>query len=115
VVLANAVNAQSERVRIGVLQSSGAVVPTRTVGGNLVYAADGRSLRFEIDVTTPGGGDEPVYPAGIGSYGPGTVVRGSDGKLYQCRPFPASGWCNQAPAAYAPATGWAWQDAWIAR
>ena len=115
--LASAVNAQSQLARIGVLQSDGQVVPTRTVGGNLVYAANGRTLRFEIDVTGPGGGggDEPVYPAGIGTYGPGTVVRGSDGKLYECRPFPASGWCNQAPAAYAPGSGWAWADAWIAR
>ena len=115
--LASAANAQSQLARIGVLQSDGQVVPTRTVGGNLVYAANGRTLRFEIDVTGPGGGggDEPVYPAGIGTYGPGTVVRGSDGKLYECRPFPASGWCNQAPAAYAPGSGWAWADAWIAR
>ncbi|MBY0279231.1 lytic polysaccharide monooxygenase [Candidatus Binatia bacterium] len=115
VALAKAVNAQSQLVHIGVLQQSGDVVPTRTIGGNLVYAANGRSLRFEVDVTGPGGGDEPVYPAGIGTYGPGTVVRGSDGRLYECRPFPASGWCNQAPAAYAPGTGWAWGDAWIAR
>ena len=115
VALASAVNAQSRLARIGVLQSSGDVVPTRTVGGNLVYAADGRSLRFEIDVTARGGGDEPVYPAGIGTYGPGTVVRGGDGRLYECGPFPASGWCNQAPAAYARGTGFAWADAWIAR
>lgn len=115
--LADAVNATSQLARIGVLQSDGRVVPTRAVGGNLVYATNGRSLRFEIDVTGPGGGggDEPVYPAGIGSYGPGTVVRGSDGRLYECRPFPASGWCNQAPDAYAPGTGRAWGDAWIAR
>ncbi|MFN8600152.1 MAG: lytic polysaccharide monooxygenase [Candidatus Binatia bacterium] len=114
-VLADAVNAQSQLARIGVLQGDGRVVPTRTVGGNLVYAANGRSLRFEIDVTGAGGGggDEPVYPAGIGTYGPGTVVRGSDGKLYECRPFPASGWCNQAPDAYAPGSGYAWSDAWV--
>lgn len=117
IALADAVNAQSQLARIGVLETSGDVVPTRTVGGNLVYAANGRSLRFEIDVTGPGGGggDEPVYPAGIGTYGPGTIVRGGDGRLYECRAFPASGWCNQAPAAYAPGTGWAWSDAWIAR
>ena len=113
--LANAVNAQSRLARIGVLQDSGEVVPVKTVGGNLVYAADGRSLRFEIDVTAPGGGDEPIYPAGLGTFGAGAVVRGSDGRLYECRPFPASGWCNQAPAAYAPGSGWAWQDAWVVR
>lgn len=116
--LAQAVNTRSSLARIGVLKPSGKVVPTREVNGNFVYAADGRGLRFEIDVTAPGGGgggNEPVYPAGIGSYGPGTVVRGTDGKLYECRPFPASGWCNQAPHAYAPMTGFAWADAWTAR
>jgi len=117
-VLARAVNARSTLARIGVLKPSGKIVPSKQVNDNFVYAADGRGLRFEIDVTGPGGGGgggEPVYPAGIGSYGPGTRVRGSDGALYECRPFPASGWCNQAPSAYAPATGSAWQDAWIKR
>ena len=115
--LATAVNQQSKDARIGVLQPSGNVVPNKKLNGNFVYAGDGRSLRFEIDVTRPGGGggNEPVYPAGIGSYGPGTVVRGSDGARYECRPFPASGWCNQAPNAYAPGTGYAWGDAWIKR
>lgn len=117
-VLAQAVNRAAQHARIGVLQASGEVVPTKKVNGNLVYAADGRSLRFEIDVTAPGGGgggNDLVYPAGIGGYGPGSVVRGSDGKLYECRPFPASGWCNQAPNAYAPGTGFAWADAWTQR
>jgi chitin-binding protein len=113
VALAQRVNAQSQLARIGVLTPSGDVAPTTTVNGNLVYAANGRRLRFAIDVTAPGGGSAPLYPSSIGTYGPGTVVRGSDGALYACRPFPASGWCNQAPAAYAPGTGWAWSDAWI--
>jgi chitin-binding protein len=114
--LAQQVNERSQLARIGVLQPSGAVVPDKRVNGNFVYAAAGRRLRFEIDVTQPGGGgNEPVYPSGIGGYGPGTVVRGSDGALYECRPFPNSGWCNQAPNAYAPGTGFAWADAWIKR
>jgi len=117
-VLVQKVNQESSYARIGVLQPSGEIVPTRKVGGNFVYASDGRSLRFEIDVTRPGGGgggNEPVYPNGIGGYGPGTVVRGTDGARYECRPFSASGWCNQAPDAYAPGTGFAWADAWIER
>lgn len=116
--LAREVNAESQLVRIGVLDATGSVVPTRRVNGNHVYAAAGLNLRFEIEVTRPGGGGggEPVYPAGIGSYGPGTLVRGAaDGLLYECRPFPASGWCNQAPQAYAPGVGFAWTDAWIRR
>jgi chitin-binding protein len=113
--LAQRVNEQSQHARIGVLQSSGDVVPSKLVNGNFVYAAGGRSLRFEIDVTRPGGGNAPIYPGGLGTYAAGTVVRGGDGALYECRPFPASGWCNQAPNAYAPGTGYAWQDAWLKR
>lgn len=60
-----------------------------------------------------GSGYDYVYPQGIGSYQPGqTVVLGSDGLRYRCRPFPNGGWCNVAGTAYAPGTGWAWQDAW---
>ena len=54
-----------------------------------------------------------VYPAGLGSYQPGTVVLGEDNELYECRPFPNAGWCNQAPDYYAPGTGSNWRDAWI--
>jgi hypothetical protein len=32
--------------------------------------------------------------------------------LYQCKPFPFSGWCNGAAWAYAPGTGIYWNDAW---
>jgi chitin-binding protein len=116
--LAKRVNATSPIARIGVLSSSGSVVATKRLNGNLVYGAAGRSLSFEVDVSRPGGGatgGEPVYPSGIGGYGPGSVVRGSDGSLYECRPFPSSGWCNQAPAYYAPGSGSHWSDAWMRR
>ncbi|KAG1402915.1 hypothetical protein G6F59_012828 [Rhizopus arrhizus] len=54
------------------------------------------------------------YRAGIGSYLPGqTVVKGTDGKLYACRPFPEGAWCNINAEAYRPGTGSAWRDAWI--
>jgi hypothetical protein len=62
---------------------------------------------------TPTTGAIRTYPTGIGSYGPGTNVHGTNGLLYQCRPFPYSGWCNQAPPYHAPGTGWNWQDAWV--
>jgi hypothetical protein len=35
----------------------------------------------------------------------------SGGNLYQCRPYPYTGWCGIS-AAYAPGTGYAWMDAW---
>ncbi|PSD32305.1 cellulose-binding protein, partial [Stenotrophomonas maltophilia] len=50
-----------------------------------------------------------------GSYTPGeTVVKGTDGKLYACRPFPEGAWCNINADAYRPGTGFAWRDAWVA-
>jgi predicted carbohydrate-binding protein with CBM5 and CBM33 domain len=36
-----------------------------------------------------------------------------DGKRYECKPFPYSGWCNQSALYYAPGSGIAWTDAWI--
>lgn len=61
-----------------------------------------------------GGGYDFVYPAGIGSYVAGqTVVLGSDGNRYRCRPHPEGGWCNVNSAFhYAPGSGTNWQDAW---
>jgi chitinase len=52
-----------------------------------------------------------VYPAGLGTYQPGQVVV-NGGQRYQVKPWPYSGWANQV-GAYAPGTGWAWQDAWV--
>lgn len=57
-----------------------------------------------------GGGQHPAYQPGTAYQGGEIVSHG--GKLYQCKPFPYAGWCGQAPAAYEPGKGWAWQDAW---
>ncbi|WP_346836408.1 lytic polysaccharide monooxygenase [Microbulbifer sp. SAOS-129_SWC] len=61
-----------------------------------------------------GGNYDYAYPDGIGSYVPGeTVVLGSDGNRYQCRPWPYGDWCNIDSAYhYAPGSGVNWQDAW---
>lgn len=54
-----------------------------------------------------------VYPDGRGSYTGGTIVKGSDGKLYQCQSNVVAPWCNStAEWAYAPASGTAWSSAW---
>ncbi len=124
--LAQAVNSQSEFVRVGVLSGDGSVSPTRTLNGNIAYNLSQRDLAFVIDKQVPDQPEPPVdpddpdtsgfdfnYPEGRGGYRPGTVVKGSDGNRYQCRPFPNSGWCNQAPTYYAPVTGQAWSDAWV--
>lgn len=46
-------------------------------------------------------------------YRAGDIVN-NHGKLFQCKPFPYSGWCNNAPAYYEPGAGLAWADAWTA-
>jgi len=46
------------------------------------------------------------------TYTAGQIVTGSDGNQYQCKPFPASGWCSLSASHYAPGTGSHWQDAW---
>ncbi|WP_304523947.1 glycosyl hydrolase family 18 protein [Cupriavidus sp. UME77] len=60
-----------------------------------------------------GGGKYPAYKAGT-QYQPGDTVSNL-GKLYQCKPFPNSGWCSGAPSAYEPGKGFAWNDAWTLR
>ncbi|VBB14482.1 glycosyl hydrolase family 18 protein [Burkholderia stabilis] len=57
-----------------------------------------------------GEGQYPAYKAGT-QYNAGDIVSNL-GKLYQCKPFPYSGWCSGAPAAYEPGKGTAWNDAW---
>ncbi|GHA45016.1 M66 family metalloprotease [Photobacterium aphoticum] len=61
------------------------------------------------EVTPPPPGEYPAYQAGT-AYQEGDIVKGTDNNLYQCKPWPNSGWC--ASAAYAPGTSAYWQDAW---
>ena len=61
----------------------------------------------------PGAGYDYVYPAQSGKYTAGTKVLATDGNVYECKPFPYSGWCAGAEWAYAPATGTNWSDAWV--
>lgn len=46
-------------------------------------------------------------------YKEGDIVN-NHGKLFQCKPFPYSGWCNNSPTYYEPGAGLAWSDAWTA-
>ncbi|WP_333850338.1 chitinase [Leclercia sp.] len=46
-------------------------------------------------------------------YQAGDIVN-NHGKLFQCKPFPYSGWCNSAPSYYEPGAGLAWGEAWTA-
>jgi chitinase len=47
-----------------------------------------------------------------GGYVAGSRVQNA-GSIYECKPFPYSGWCNGASWAYGAGTGAYWSDAWI--
>ncbi|WP_244652998.1 lytic polysaccharide monooxygenase [Pseudomonas syringae] len=80
---------------------------------------DGRTTRQvlePLELTGEGGGQpyDAIYPQGIGTYVAGTtVLQPEDGKVYECKPFPASGWCTISGHHYTPGAGSDWQDAWI--
>ncbi|RYU67482.1 DUF5011 domain-containing protein [Aliivibrio finisterrensis] len=59
--------------------------------------------------TPPPSGEHPLYQAGT-SYKEGDIVMGKDEQLYQCKPWPNSGWCSNPN--YEPAVSAFWQDAW---
>ncbi|AXT60222.1 T9SS C-terminal target domain-containing protein [Aquimarina sp. AD10] len=87
-----------------------------TVGNNASNLVGTYDLSNAIRVTrntSTGGGDcdEAQYVESGGNYVAGSKVQ-NDGKVYQCRDYPNSGWCNGAAWAYAPGTGTYWQDAW---
>ena len=57
-------------------------------------------------------GDYAAWSANS-KYKAGDIVN-NHGKLFQCKPFPYSGWCNNAPTYYEPGAGLAWAEAWTA-
>ena len=60
-------------------------------------------------------GTSGSYPAWSANskYSAGDIVN-NHGKLFQCKPFPYSGWCNNSPTYYEPGAGLAWAEAWTA-
>ncbi|MDE1329713.1 N-acetylglucosamine-binding protein GbpA [Vibrio aestuarianus] len=73
---------------------------------------------FLVDepTTTPPSGDyDFVFPEGFTNYQAGTKVLAKDDAIYQCKPFPYSGYCSQwSPTAtqFEPSIGSDWQTAW---
>ncbi|TRX72714.1 N-acetylglucosamine-binding protein GbpA [Pseudomonas mangiferae] len=59
------------------------------------------------------------FPENISLYKAGTrVLQPKNGKVYECKPYPYSGFCKQwtaASNAYEPGIGVSWTQAWIAR
>jgi N-acetylglucosamine-binding protein A len=72
----------------------------------------------DLMLQDPVSGDyQYVFPASLSSYKGGVkVLQPKDGKLYQCKPFPAEGWCSQWSSNathYEPGVGSHWQEAWL--
>ena len=62
----------------------------------------------EEEVGTPMCSSLPEWS--LGSYTSGDQIA-ADGNVYECKGWAYMGWCG-ASEAYAPPTGWAWQNAW---
>lgn len=82
---------------------------------------DGRTTRQDtqpVNLTGEGGAKDYhfVFPQGLASYEAGTrVLHTQTGEVYECKPFPASGYCKQyLPTAngFEPGVGHHWQTAW---
>jgi chitin-binding protein len=73
--------------------------------------------RFTLLPADAGGDYDHVFPAGLGQYSAGTkVLQPKDNAVYECKPWPNTGYCNQWNAnatAFEPGVGHAWQEAWI--
>lgn len=83
-------------------------VATDDVGATATSAV----VTISVSPSDPAGNCEAPQYMENGGYQQGSRVQNA-GNLYECRPFPNSGWCNGAAWAYAPGTGNHWEDAWI--
>lgn len=82
----------------------------------------GELLQKTLDLMLTAGGDTPGaqrFPDGLRGYQAGTkVLQPKTGAVYECRPWPHSGYCSQwSPSAthYEPGVGSHWREAWVQR
>nr|WP_241214468.1 immunoglobulin-like domain-containing protein [Vibrio alfacsensis] len=68
-----------------------------------------RQFSVVESAVTPPPGNYPQYEAGK-NYAEGDIVTGVDGQIYQCKPWPYTGWCSNP--SYAPGETVYWSDAW---
>ncbi|WP_016703584.1 N-acetylglucosamine-binding protein GbpA [Pseudomonas chlororaphis] len=77
-----------------------------------------QSQRITLKAEEVGGGGDYdfVFPKGLTGYKAGTKVLAKDGNVYECKPFPYSGYCiqwNAGATQFEPGVGSNWKDAWI--
>jgi len=90
-------------------------------------ADDSKQITIDFKVKTPdipepdNGPDatdkyDYIFPECITDYDAGTkVLQPRNNRIYQCKPFPNSGFCrqwSQSSNAYEPGVGFAWKSAW---
>jgi len=82
-----------------------------------LFAQDVLNLMLESDAADSSGPHDFIFPDSIASYKAGTVVlQPKNGKTYECKPFPYSGYCVQySPTAnqFEPGVGAHWREAWV--
>ncbi|MEW7291502.1 glycosyl hydrolase family 8 [Aquimarina sp. 2304DJ70-9] len=94
---------------------------TASVGNHVITAKafddDGdttvsTAVTITVNTSGTGTGNCDVAPyIEDGGYVEGSQVQ-NNGNVYECKPYPFSGWCNGAAWAYAPGEGTYWEDAW---
>ncbi|WP_083615933.1 N-acetylglucosamine-binding protein GbpA [Pantoea sp. 1.19] len=86
---------------------------TVVVDGN---TPDGQHFQQSFDlalINNTAGDYDFVFPDGMANYTDGTkVLQPKTQQVYECKPFPYSGWCKQNAHPYEPGVGSNWQDAW---
>ncbi len=83
-----------------------------------LFAQDVLNLMLESDAAADHTGHHDfIFPDNITSYKAGTVVlQPKNGKTYECKPFPYSGFCVQwskYATQFEPGVGSDWQEAWV--
>ncbi|RYU70359.1 N-acetylglucosamine-binding protein GbpA [Aliivibrio finisterrensis] len=83
--------------------------------GELIEQTTSDFHLMEEQTPPPAGDYDFVFPENVKNYTAGTKVLAEDGAIYQCKPFPYSGYCVQwteTATSFAPGVGSDWSMAW---
>lgn len=93
----------------GVEQGAYSVLATAQTEDGKILSQNAAFTVKTGSVTPPPGGEYPAFVAGT-NYAAGDRVTGADGNVYECKPWPYTGWCSSV--SYAPGDSLYWSDAW---